>query len=299
MSQSILSSPEESDLHHDLLLHADCGSSPERPDEHEIEELTCRPRGDERQSEIATVRAPWRARRSCIQTRLESRTTSMTIRSKIFEKFVEARCLPRATRLSYNGVWRMVLFPAQRPKARKPCRVCAASTRPSAPVARSSPGLPRLPPRRLFDSCTHISPGHAPHTAGACPMCHMRHRVGLGRALSYRSLCAVPQSSNSIETGPWTELRSPPPGCASMFESDARNSGLVGTRPGRERRMVECTSRRRLVPSSAISASPCGRAEERRRTWRRRRSQRRRRCRCRAQWPRRPSNRTRAPHARY
>ena len=97
--------------------------------------------------------------------------------------------------------------------------------------------------------------------------------------------------------GPHSAL--PPPGCASMLESHARNLGLVGTHPGRERGMVECTLRRRLVSSSAISASPCGTAEERWRTWRRRRSQRRRRCRCRAQWPRRPSNRTRAPHARY
>ena len=176
------------------------------------EELTYRPRG--RRDEPLTERdcGCASASGSCIQTRLESRTMSMTIRSKIFvtSKSLLTSVVP-PTRLSY-GVWRMVLFPPA-PQGSRSSRVACARPPPAVParpvVARSSPGLPRLPRRRLFDSCTHITPGHPPHTAVACPMCRMRH-VGLGRALSYRSSCTVPQSSNSIEAGPWTELRSPP-----------------------------------------------------------------------------------------
>ena len=136
----------------------------------------------------------------------------MTIRSKIFEKFVDERGASHAAVLrrmeDQDGV-----VPSA-PQGSRSSRVACARPPPAVParpvVARSSPGLPRLPRRRLFDSCTHITPGHPPHTAVACPMCRMRH-VGLGRALSYRSSCAVPQSSSSIEAGPWTpELRSPP-----------------------------------------------------------------------------------------
>ena len=86
----------------------------------------------------------------------------------------------------------------------------------AVPQAQSCNGSSTRVPSRL-GAMWHMGCGL--NSAGACPMCRI---VGLSRALSYRSLCAVPQSSNSIETGPWTELhmelhRSPP--CCSASKA--------------------------------------------------------------------------------
>ena len=99
---------------------------------------------------------------------------------------------------------------------------------------------PRRRPQRLFDSGLHTSPQVTPHPhQGARPMSH----VGLGpRSLVLELVLCFHARL------PWTELRCPPPsappcsmpmdctppppGCASMLEPHARDSGLVGTHPG-------------------------------------------------------------------
>ena len=69
--------------------------------------------------------------------------------------------------------------------------------------------IPAGRPRRLFDSQLHpartLTPGHAPHAAGACSMCRMGDLAALSRT-GARVPCLKARIPMRL---PWTELRSP------------------------------------------------------------------------------------------
>ena len=91
---------------------------------------------------------------------------------------------------------------------------------------------------------------HHPRSRPTHTRAHVPCRMwDLGRALSYWNSCCVLSCSRL----PWTELRCPPPGCASMLESHARDSGLVGTHPGRTRGMASIADRMASRPRGSLS----------------------------------------------